>query len=173
MASVSTREITRAAGVNEVTIFRHFGDEATMADEDVRFFQPADQIDVYTPNIDTSISQGSLEGLAGYLGCRRPAATVAPRRADRLFLGAGACPEAIYFGVTLSSHARQSLQVEGTRTMNKKTALIASPAGLVRVLGGAGIAFAINKSGDDTLRSETRERAGTVALTEVGTGTTS
>ena len=57
--------------------------------------------------------------------------------------------------------------------MNKKTALIASAAGPVRVLGGAGIAFAISDSGHDILRSETREYASTMALTEVATGTTS
>ena len=47
--------------------------------------------------------------------------------------------------------------------MNKKTALIASAAGLVRVLGGAGIEFAISESGHDILRSETRERPSTRA----------
>ena len=65
--------------------------------------------------------------------------------------------------------------------MNKKTALIASAAGLVRVLGGAGIEFAISESEHDILRSETRERPSTrarerpstIALTEAGTGTTS
>ena len=43
--------------------------------------------------------------------------------------------------------------------MNKKRALIASAAGLVRVLGGAGIEFAISESGHDILRSETPEHA--------------
>ena len=55
--------------------------------------------------------------------------------------------------------------------MNKKTAIIASAAGLVLVLGAVGITYAVTESGDDTLTGDTLERASNAALAEVGPGT--
>lgn len=54
MAAVTTRDIARAAGVNEVTIFRHFGDKAGLALAAVRAYQPVDIIEAYPTAIDTS-----------------------------------------------------------------------------------------------------------------------
>jgi AcrR family transcriptional regulator len=67
MAAVTTRELARAAGVNEVTVFRHFGDTATLAREAVHHFQPAARIEAHRPAIDTSTAQRCLEGLVGCL----------------------------------------------------------------------------------------------------------
>jgi len=56
--------------------------------------------------------------------------------------------------------------------MRKKTALISGATALVLVLGGAGVAVAVNENGDDgRLTGETLERASNAALAEVGTGT--
>jgi AcrR family transcriptional regulator len=68
MAQVTTREIAHAAGVNEVTLFRHFGDKATLALEAVRQSSPAAQIDDYQPAIDTSSPDRIIEGLLLCLG---------------------------------------------------------------------------------------------------------
>lgn len=79
MAQVTTREIASAAGVNEVTLFRHFGDQATLALEAVRQFTPAAQIDAYQPAIEASSPERAVEGLLQCLGelrhhlSRRPA----------------------------------------------------------------------------------------------------
>ena len=63
MAQVTTREIARAAGVNEVTLFRHFGDKAALAMEAVRQSSPAAQIEAYQPAIDTTSPERTIEGL--------------------------------------------------------------------------------------------------------------
>jgi len=55
--------------------------------------------------------------------------------------------------------------------MQKKTALITGAAALVLVLGGVGIAVAVNANDDGRLTGTTLERAGNAALAEVGTGT--
>lgn len=55
--------------------------------------------------------------------------------------------------------------------MKKKTAIIASAAGLVLVLGTAGITYAVTESGDGALTGNALERASNAALAEVGTGT--
>lgn len=55
--------------------------------------------------------------------------------------------------------------------MNKKTAIIASAAGLVLVLGAVGITYAVTESSDDTPTGDTLERASNAALAEVGPGT--
>jgi AcrR family transcriptional regulator len=68
IAQVTTKEIARAAGVNEVTLFRHFGDKATLALEAVRQSSPAAQIDAYQPAIDTTSPERAIEGLLRCLG---------------------------------------------------------------------------------------------------------
>jgi AcrR family transcriptional regulator len=45
--ATTTRALAEEAGVNEVTVFRHFGDKATLAREAVRRFQPANRIAAY------------------------------------------------------------------------------------------------------------------------------
>jgi AcrR family transcriptional regulator len=64
MAAVTTRDIARTAGVNEVTIFRHFGDKAGLALAAVRAFQPVEVIASYRPEIDSSTSRRCAAGLA-------------------------------------------------------------------------------------------------------------
>jgi AcrR family transcriptional regulator len=67
MAAVTTRDLARAAGVNEVTIFRRFGDKASLALAAVRRFQPVDAIEAYRPAIDVSTTDSCLAGLAACL----------------------------------------------------------------------------------------------------------
>ncbi|TFD51136.1 hypothetical protein E3T43_17250 [Cryobacterium sp. Hh7] len=57
-------------------------------------------------------------------------------------------------------------------TMNKKNILIATAAGVVLLLGGAGIALAVSDNDNDgPLTGETLDRASNAALAEVGPGT--
>ena len=57
--------------------------------------------------------------------------------------------------------------------MNKKNVLIATAAGVVLVLAGAGIALAVSEMGDNDgpLSGETLDRASNAALAEIGPGT--
>ncbi|WP_104135251.1 MULTISPECIES: PepSY domain-containing protein [unclassified Cryobacterium] len=56
--------------------------------------------------------------------------------------------------------------------MNKKNILIATAAGVVLLLGGAGIAIAVSDNDNDgPLTGETLDRASNAALAEVGPGT--
>jgi len=66
MSAITTRDIA-AAAVNEVTVFRHFGDKATLAREAVRRFSPAAGLDAYQPSIDASGPQAAIDGLLGCL----------------------------------------------------------------------------------------------------------
>jgi len=63
MAGITTRDIAAAAGVNEVTLFRHFGDKASLARAAVRRFDPAAALDAYDPAIDASTPQAAMAGL--------------------------------------------------------------------------------------------------------------
>lgn len=63
MSTITTRDIAAAAGVNEVTVFRHFGGKAALAREAVRRFSPAAELDAYQPGIDTSSPQAAMDGL--------------------------------------------------------------------------------------------------------------
>ena len=67
MAAVTTRDIARAAGVNEVTIFRRFGDKASLALAAVRRFQPVDAIAAHRPVIDTTSPNRCLAGISSCL----------------------------------------------------------------------------------------------------------
>ena len=62
MAGITTRDIAAAAGVNEVTLFRHFGDKASLARAAVRRFDPAAALDAYDPAIDASTPQAAMAG---------------------------------------------------------------------------------------------------------------
>jgi AcrR family transcriptional regulator len=62
MAAITTRDIA-AAGVNEVTVFWHFGDKATLAREAVRRFHPAAALNAYEPAIDASTPQAAMRGV--------------------------------------------------------------------------------------------------------------
>lgn len=70
MAVITTRDIASAAGVSEVTVFRHVGDKASLAREAVRRFHPAAVLDAYDPAIDASTP----------LSCFSPARRSRPRR---------------------------------------------------------------------------------------------
>lgn len=63
MSAITTRDIAAAAGVNEVTVFRHFGGKAALAREAVRRFSPAAELNAYQPGIDTSSPQAAIDGL--------------------------------------------------------------------------------------------------------------
>jgi AcrR family transcriptional regulator len=68
LSAVTTRDIAAAAGVNEVTVFRHFGDKAALAREAVRRFSPAAELDAIQPRIDASSPEAARDGLRSCLG---------------------------------------------------------------------------------------------------------
>lgn len=86
MAAVTTRELARAAAVNEVTIFRHFRDTASLAREAVHHLQPAAQIEAHRPAIDASTPERCLDGL---LGCLQVLHTLLRERPDLVEFGLG------------------------------------------------------------------------------------
>jgi AcrR family transcriptional regulator len=65
--ATTTREVARAAGVNEVTIFRQFKDKANLARSAFRAADTIDAMQAYPLIIDTSTPQATLEGLVGCL----------------------------------------------------------------------------------------------------------
>lgn len=66
--ATTTRALAEAAGVNEVTIFRHFGDKASLAREAIRRWHPAHALTAYEVAIDSSSPASAAQGL---LGCLR------------------------------------------------------------------------------------------------------
>ena len=66
--ATATRTLAVEAGVNEVMVFRHFGDKATLAREAVRRFQPAKRIAAYPLAIDAASPERVAAGL---LACLR------------------------------------------------------------------------------------------------------
>lgn len=84
--ATTTRVLAEQAGVNEVTIFRLFGDKANLAAEAVRRFQSAALIQGYQPEIDPSNPARAAEGLLNMLDFLRG------RMAER--------PELLQFGVS-------------------------------------------------------------------------
>lgn len=82
--ATTTRAVAAEAGVNEVTLFRRFGDQATMAREAVRRFSPAGDIARLDPAIDASSPAAATAGL---LRCLRA-----------LRAGIRAQPETLLFG---------------------------------------------------------------------------
>lgn len=61
--ATTTRAIAEEAGVNEVTIFRHFGDKATLAREVYHRFAGAERITALPLDIDTSSPERVVHGL--------------------------------------------------------------------------------------------------------------
>lgn len=61
--ATTTRAVAQEAGVNEVTIFRHFGDKANLARELFRHFGDPQRISSLPIEIDTSTPQNTVEGL--------------------------------------------------------------------------------------------------------------
>jgi AcrR family transcriptional regulator len=61
--ATTTRAVAEAAGVNEVTIFRHFGDKATLAHEAIRHNAVADRVGAFPLAIDTSTPERAAAGL--------------------------------------------------------------------------------------------------------------
>jgi AcrR family transcriptional regulator len=65
--ATTTRAIAEEAGVNELTLFRHFGDKATLAREAVRAAAPTELLRAHRPVIDVSTPEATVAGLAACL----------------------------------------------------------------------------------------------------------
>jgi AcrR family transcriptional regulator len=65
--ATTTRALAEAAGVNEVTIFRLYGDKANLAAEAFRRFSAADELNRYPLAIDASSSERACESLVHVL----------------------------------------------------------------------------------------------------------
>ncbi|MDQ6772190.1 MAG: TetR/AcrR family transcriptional regulator [Candidatus Dormibacteraeota bacterium] len=60
---ITTRAVAEEAGVNEVTIFRRFGDKATLAVRAVQRVMPASLLDAHEPRVDVSTPESALAGI--------------------------------------------------------------------------------------------------------------
>jgi AcrR family transcriptional regulator len=69
--ATTTRVLAEEAGVNEVTLFRLFGDKANLAAQAFRRFAPVDAMAGYTPAIDTSSPELALDGIREVLNFLR------------------------------------------------------------------------------------------------------
>ncbi|MFZ0215939.1 MAG: TetR/AcrR family transcriptional regulator [Candidatus Dormiibacterota bacterium] len=67
LEAATTRVIAQAAGVNEVTLFRHFGDKASLALAAVREFSPVAELRIRDPQIDVSSPRRAALGLEACL----------------------------------------------------------------------------------------------------------
>jgi AcrR family transcriptional regulator len=63
----TTRALAREAGVNEVTVFRRFGDKARLAREAMRSVDPAPALERHQPQVDPSTPARAREGLVACL----------------------------------------------------------------------------------------------------------
>ncbi|WP_338204315.1 helix-turn-helix domain-containing protein [Candidatus Nephthysia bennettiae] len=59
----TTREVADAAGVNEVTIFRRFGDKERLARAAIQYFHPGRDFEAYPLEIDASSSDAAAAGI--------------------------------------------------------------------------------------------------------------
>jgi len=67
----TTRVLAEEADVNEVTVFRLFGDKANLAAEAFRRFSPVEQIAKYPLAIDTSSDERAVDGILEVLNFLR------------------------------------------------------------------------------------------------------
>ncbi len=65
--ATTTRVLAEEAAVNEVTIFRLFGDKANLVSAAVRHFQAADELERYPLSIDASSPERASQGLLALL----------------------------------------------------------------------------------------------------------
>jgi AcrR family transcriptional regulator len=77
--STPTRLVAREAGVSELTIFRHFGDKATLVRAAIRHAAPTEQLRAYDPAIDASTPESAVASLSR---CMRYLRDEAVRRQD-------------------------------------------------------------------------------------------
>jgi AcrR family transcriptional regulator len=71
------------AGVSELTLFRHFGDKATLVREAIRHAAPTEALRAYDPAIDASTPESATAGLSR---CLRHLRDEAVRRQDLFHL---------------------------------------------------------------------------------------
>src|SRR5207253_4928733 len=62
--STSTRAVAEEAGVSELTLFRHFGDKATLVRSAIRHAAPTEQLRGYDPEIDASSPERAIASLS-------------------------------------------------------------------------------------------------------------
>jgi len=62
--STPTRLVASEAGVNELTLFRLFGDKATLLREALKYAAPTEDLRQYAPAIDDSTPESAAAGLA-------------------------------------------------------------------------------------------------------------
>jgi AcrR family transcriptional regulator len=63
----TTREVAEVAGVNEVTVFRRFGDKQRLARAAIQYFHPARELDSQVIEIDLSSAATTVAGLTRVL----------------------------------------------------------------------------------------------------------
>jgi len=135
MATVSTRDIAAAARVNEVTVFRHFGDKATLAREAVRRFHPAAALDAYEPAIDSSTPQMAMEGL---LRCLEELQSQLAARPELLQFGLGDAaryPELLEDLQEIPAAARRMLTRAFQQAASQLRAEVSADAEVIGFLG--------------------------------------
>lgn len=71
--AITTRAIADAAGVNEVTLFRHFGDKSTLIRAAVRYASPRGAFAAYPVRIDRSNPENVAQDLVACLAFLRRA----------------------------------------------------------------------------------------------------
>src|SRR5438105_13024205 len=62
--STPTRLVAEEAGVSELTVFRHFGDKATLVRAAIRHAAPTDELRAYDPEIDASTPERAIATLS-------------------------------------------------------------------------------------------------------------
>jgi AcrR family transcriptional regulator len=77
--STPTRLVAAEAGVSELTLFRHFGDKATLVRGAIRHAAPTDELRAYDPAIDASTPESAVASLSR---CLRFLRDEAVRRQD-------------------------------------------------------------------------------------------
>lgn len=81
--STPTRLVAEEAGVSELTLFRHFGDKATLVREAIRHAAPTERLRAYDPAIDASTPDSAAASLGR---CMRYLRDEAVRRQDLFHL---------------------------------------------------------------------------------------